>query len=623
MVASRLVPFGALLLGALGGAISAPLDAQSNASPPPTVITHDNDKPAGQLRNGVLRLSLRAGRAEWLPEGKAAPARFIEAFGEDGAALSVPSPLIRVPVGTIVELTIRNSLDSTLVVRGLCDRPGTCEPVTVPPRTTHDMRFTLGTDGVFHYWATTTGASLLFRDGIDSQLGGAIVVDPVGAPIRERVFVLGLNRKEDSQVGKELTVINGRSWPLTERFHHTVGDSVRWRLVNLTNVAHAMHLHGFFFRIDRRGDGLTDGPIPASAAPRAVTEFVGPGRTSSIMWVPERAGNWLFHCHMLSHMMPMEHEHELNARQAAQPGGAGMAGLVLGVHVTGGQPAMPVPDSARRQLRLIIEPDTRHGATASYKVTLSGAGNPPRVSDRVVPGPVLVLTRGTPVAVEIVNRLAQPTAIHWHGIELESYNDGVPDFGGSTGSITPRVPPGGTFTARFTPSRAGTFMYHTHWHDPQQLAGGIYGPMVVTEPGDSYDPSTDHIVVMGLDGEFRELPNEPFAVNGLKELPPLELKAGVKNRLRFINITANNVGFAVQLSNGFDPFRWTLVAKDGSSAPPASRTERPARQNVAVGETYDFELAPMRPGEFPNLWLEVRRGNGEQLFQWPVTVKRQ
>jgi FtsP/CotA-like multicopper oxidase with cupredoxin domain len=234
----------------------------------------------------------------------------------------------------------------------------------------------------------------------------------------------------------------------------------------------------------------------------------------------------------------------------------------------------------------------------------------------------MVLTRGTPVAVEVVNRLSEPTAIHWHGIELESYDDGVPDFGGSTGSITPRVPPGGTFTARFTPSRAGTFMYHTHWHNAQQLAGGIYGPLIVTEPGDSYDPSTDHIVVMGLDGMLRQLPDEPFAINGYAEPPPLELKAGVRNRIRFINITANNVGFAVQLSNGFDPFRWTLVAKDGDSAPTSSRTERPARQSIAVGETYDFELAPMRPGEFPNLWMEVRRGTGEQLFQWPVIVRR-
>jgi hypothetical protein len=51
------------------------------------------------------------------------------------------------------------------------------------------------------------------------------------------------------------------------------------------------------------------------------------------------------------------------------------------------------------------------------------------------------------------------------------------------------------------------------------------------------------------------------------------------------------------------------------------RGERPARQLVAVGETYDFELAPMRPPPIPNLWMEVRRSTGELLFQWPVRIQ--
>ena len=419
MMNCRLVVVGSVLLGALAVAITPSLRAQSDGAPGPQVVTHDNVKSAGQLRDGVLHLSLWAGRGLWRPEGQIAPERLIEAFGEESRGLSIPAPLIRAPKGTVVQLTIRSTLDSTLSVHGLCDRPGPCEPVSVAPRGARNVRFTLGADGVFHYWATSTGLPLVLRDAQDSQLGGAIVVDPVDAPIRERVFVLGLHRSADAEIGKELTVINGRSWPLTERFNHAVGDSVRWRFVNLTNVAHALHLHGFYFAIHRRGDGLTDGPIPPSVAPRAVTEFVGSGRTTSITWVPERAGNWLFHCHMLTHMMPMEHGHEMNARQANQPGAAGMAGLVLGVHVTGGQRASAVPDSARRRLRLIIEPDSRNGATASYKVSLAGAGDAPRVSDRAVPGPVMVLARGTPVAVEIVNRLNEPTAIHWHGIELE------------------------------------------------------------------------------------------------------------------------------------------------------------------------------------------------------------
>ena len=36
-----------------------------------------------------------------------------------------------------------------------------------------------------------------------------------------------------------LTVINGRSWPLTERLRYATGDEVRWRVLNPTNVPHA------------------------------------------------------------------------------------------------------------------------------------------------------------------------------------------------------------------------------------------------------------------------------------------------------------------------------------------------------------------------------------------------
>ena len=101
---------------------------------------------------------------------------------------------------------------------------------------------------------------------------------------------------------------------------------------------------------------------------------------------------------------------------------------------------------------------------------------------------------------------------------------------------------------------------------------------------------------------------------------PRRHRDGVTHRLRFINITANNVALTMQLTSRFDPVQWTLVGKDGAAAPPALRTARPARQLVAVGETWDFELPAMAPMAV-GLWLEMRRGNGEFLMQWPVRVK--
>ena len=44
--------------------------------------------------------------------------------------------------------------------------------------------------------------------------------------------------------------------------------------------------------------------------------------------------------------------------------------------------------------------------------------------------------------------------MHWHGIELESYYDGVAGFGGSARRVTPVIAPRDSFYARFTPPRA-------------------------------------------------------------------------------------------------------------------------------------------------------------------------
>jgi len=595
--------------------VSIPGATQSSPDPTvPVIATHDNVRSAGRLDGGILELSLWAGIGGWQPEGPPLAAKRVAAFGETGGPLSIPSPLVRVPQGTAVHAIVRNTLASPLLLRGFCDRSSPCSPAIIAPGETRDLRFVSSEPGTFHYWADTHGSSLDDRDSTDSQLGGAIVVDPIGAKPSDRVFVLGLIDRPNAP-GFPVTVINGRSWPLTERLQYAMGDTVRWRVVNLSNVAHPMHLHGFYFAVSSSGDGTGDTRHPARAV---VTERIPPSGTREPTWVAERPGNWLFHCHMVDHHV-LGAERVPNGQHPADGAALGMRGLVLGIRVAGSPPPSRQADRARRALQLIVSPDTRHGAVPSYRVDLvTGADPAPRVGVGAVPGPVMLLTRGEPVAVEVINRLDEPTAIHWHGIELESRFDGVPDLSGTQGSVTPAIKPGASFTALFTPPRAGTFIYHTHWHNRNQLSAGVYGPLIVLEPGQRYDPSRDHLVVLGLDGPYRRLPNEPFVVNGSTKPAPLELEAGVVHRLRLIGITADNPNLTVQLLGRFDPIQWTLVAKDGADVPVAERRVRPARQGVAVGETYDFELAPLEPA---GLWLELRRGDGELLFQWPVRVK--
>ena len=82
----------------------------------------------------------------------------------------------------------------------------------------------------------------------------------------------------------------------------------------------------------------------------------------------------------------------------------------------------------------------------------------------------------------MVNRLSEGTAIHWHGMELDSFYDGVHGWSGVGSRVTPLINPGGTFVVRFTPPRTGTFIYHTHLHDNRQLPSGLYGALLVVDP---------------------------------------------------------------------------------------------------------------------------------------------
>jgi FtsP/CotA-like multicopper oxidase with cupredoxin domain len=93
-------------------------------------------------------------------------------------------------------------------------------------------------------------------------------------------------------------------------------------------------------------------------------------------------------------------------------------------------------------------------------------------------------------------------------------------------------------------------------------------------------------------------------VNGRAQPEPFRLKAGLKYRLRFINITPNGAQLQVSLLTGSSPVRWRAVAKDGADLPPAQALEQEARQKVSVGETYDFEFQPTAKGD---LRLEVLR----------------
>ena len=104
-----------------------------------------------------------------------------------------------------------------------------------------------------------------------------------------------------------------------------------------------------------------------------------------------------------------------------------------------------------------------------------------------VPGPALRVDLGDTIRVNVRNDLDAATTIHWHGIRVPNDMDGVPDVN------QPRIEPGATFVYEFTPPDAGTYWYHSHTDGSQQLERGLYGSIVVNDPGDGTDYDVERV----------------------------------------------------------------------------------------------------------------------------------
>ncbi len=616
----------ALATAILNGSVAPSPLARGPADPPERIRANDNRLPAGTFRNGVLtlRLELRTGR--WHPEGDDGPGEEVQAFAEKGRPPQIPGPLIRVPQGTTIHAFVRNTLDSVLVLYGMHTRPGAPEDtVQIAPGATRQLSFAAGAPGTYYYWGSTTRTGIERRQWLDSQLSGAFIVDLPGRPADDRVFVLGMWFKPNAADSagpaarqfEDLMVINGRMWPHTERLTYAVGDSVRWRWINATESSHPMHLHGFYYRIERQGDWATDTAYAGDRRPFVNTHLMLPGSTMAVAWQAQREGNWIFHCHFAFHVsQSLTMRPDTTHDQSHAP--HQMSGLVIGLHVLSGarRPGATTSGLVRRLRLLMQEVPIRYDSLPGFGFVIQdprlGAPRDTVPSDSVpVAGPTLFLTRGEPVAITVVNRLRQPTAVHWHGIELESFPDGVPGWSGTPGRIMPPIAPGDSFVAEFVPPRSGTFLYHSHSNESAQISSGLYGALIVLDPGQTLDPRTERVFVLGATGPF---PNVGM-LNGEREPPEVELTAGVTYRFRLLQIQPDwRVHFSLLDRNGLA--EWRPIAKDGADLPPALRVIEPARVLAGPGETADFEFTPTAPGV---LRLEVTTwGVGWHL---PVAIR--
>lgn len=592
--------FGIIVLAALG-------TSAVRSTELPLVEANDNRTPSGNLSNDTLRISMGVTMARWYPEDANGPHADVAVIAEDGKAPSIPGPLLRVPEGTVISATVSNRLaDSTIWVHGLNTRPMKNDSVAIAPGGSHTFTFLAGQPGTYMYYA---GIGHVDWDNHErEQVSGAFVVDRKGERTDDRILMINIwGDAVDSVNYDNALAINGKSWPYTERIEANVGDTLRWRVINSSIRPHPMHLHGFYFRIDEKGSFLADTVIPVDKRRLEVTEEMRPGATMAVTWSPDRPGNWLFHCHFVFHV---NEDARLGFRATkgdvhdmhhdADPM-KHMSGLVIGIEV---RDSLHAYKSAflrgARKLRLYAdEKRGAGGSTVAMSYVLERGSRPPQPDSLEKPGQPIILNQHEPTEITVINRTHAGTSVHWHGIELESFSDGVPGWSGALKNVAPMIAPNDSFVAHLLLPRQGTFIYHTHLNDIEQLTSGAYGPIIVLEPNKNFDPATDHVFTAGWHGTGPTL-----VVNGDSMPAPMTIRYGKTHRMRMVNIGAAGA-FVFSLKRDTIPVLWRPVAKDGAAYPADVQVLGPAIRRLQTGETFDAEWNPRSRGTY---WFALSGG---------------
>ena len=167
------------------------------------------------------------------------------------------------------------------------------------------------------------------------------------------------------------------------------------------------------------------------------------------------------------------------------------AEMALRPEVTPFLPGGAAPDARPRETVRIRSGDTLQLEAGLVQRSLKGRTYTMYAFNGQYPGPLIEAVRGSELTVVFRNRLPHPTTVHWHGLRLDSRNDGVPDLS------QPAVPPGGLFTYHLRFPDAGIYWYHPHVREDIQQELGLYGNMLVrADSGAQYGPANREAVLM-------------------------------------------------------------------------------------------------------------------------------
>ena len=239
-----------------------------------------------------------------------------------------------------------------------------------------------------------------------------------------------------------------------------------------------------------------------------------------------------------------------------------------------------------------------------------------------IPGPTIRFKEGGYAVIYVKNEMDVETSVHWHGLLLPNFYDGVPYL------TTPPIKPGETQKYEFPLKQSGTYWYHSHTMLQEQ--SGVYGSIVIEPKEETLDYDKELVMVLSdwtnekpmsvlrflkrgtewynwrkgtatplsqviargaLGAQFNfwrqrmesadiaDIYYPAFLVNGEEKQEYPDFKPGEKVRLRIINGAASTQ-FWMTFGDG-DP---TIVSADGLNVAPVAHN----KTFIAIAETYDF-----------------------------------
>ena len=248
-----------------------------------------------------------------------------------------------------------------------------------------------------------------------------------------------------------------------------------------------------------------------------------------------------------------------------------------------------------------------------------------------IPGPTLEFKEGEYAVIYVKNEMTVETSVHWHGLLLPSFYDGVPYL------TTPPIEPGHTQKYEFPVKQSGTYWYHSHTLLQEQ--SGVYGSIVIQPKEKTLDYDKELVLMLSdwtdenpmnvlknlkrgnewygirkgtstplnkviargafgaqlkfwkqrMEGaDIADVYYPAFLINGEESIEYPEFKAGEKVRLRIIDGGAST-SFWMTFGGG-DPL---LVSADGLDVVPVKKN----KTFIAIAEAYDYIITIPEDGK--------------------------